>query len=510
VDENNLNKNSKAKWKQELVVANGKQTQTHVIGKLKLETVYYFKIQSRNHRSYGASSSTIIYKTPNAKGEGGGKVFMPNEFKPQLVLNSLHTRAKKYLEMNIVWIVSACVISFIILAVLLSTVLLCKRANGRKRNNYRGGSKRRIVNSSNYAHRDEQFDQINDDDLIDENCSLAFQKQTTINHHQQQQHLMVNNMSHMCSTSSATSTLLKHQRTPHHQPLIINNPNHMMMNLMNPLCVNSNNSSNLNEMEFYSNMTNQHQPQQLFTNSSHQTDTNMCAFNSNESCMNGNQNYFNDQLNQSCDNDNTSAAIAAANAAFNAPINGIPQATLNQANTNTDMMFVRHTIKPKPIAIPIGNQTSQTDSFNNTLSSVQSSVFGNSNQRKSFRNLPMATATLIASNGMQMNSNQLSSNYSESVLNKQHQAQKIHYTARPYIVDNQVQPSKLNAHYELTFFLNLYTLYIFVTFYFKITNTLRIQLIQLIRQHRQHIVVIIRQFMTKYQIITTVNRFCNR
>jgi len=343
--------------------------------------------------------------------------------------------------MNIVWIISACVLSFIILAILLSTVFLCKRSNRRKRKHYRGGSKRRIVNSSNYAHRDDQFDQINEDDLIDENCSLAFQKQTSINH--QQQHLLVNNMSHMCSTSSATSTLLKHQRTPHHQPLIINNPNHMMMNLMNPLCVNSNNSPNINEMEFYSNMANQHnQPHQLFTSSSHQTDTNMCAFNSNESCMNGNQNYFNDQLNQSCDNDNTSAAIAAANAAFNAPINGIPQATLNQANTNTDMMFVRHTIKPKPIAIPLGNQT---DSINNTMSSVQSSVFGNSSQRKSFRNLPMATATLISSNGMQMNSNQLNSNFGcEPVLNKHHQAQKIHYTARPYIIDNQVQPSKLS------------------------------------------------------------------
>jgi len=48
------------------VTANENQkTIESTIKKLKTDTTYYFKIQARNNRAYGASSPTIIFKTPN-------------------------------------------------------------------------------------------------------------------------------------------------------------------------------------------------------------------------------------------------------------------------------------------------------------------------------------------------------------------------------------------------------------------------------------------------------------
>ena len=79
LDEASFKENSKPKWKSEQVAIQASASasasasdssahltsQQHVIGKLMLETVYYFKIQSRNNKAYGASSPTIIFKTPN-------------------------------------------------------------------------------------------------------------------------------------------------------------------------------------------------------------------------------------------------------------------------------------------------------------------------------------------------------------------------------------------------------------------------------------------------------------
>lgn len=52
----------------------------------------------------------------------------------------------------------------------------------------------------------------------------------------------------------------------------------------------------------------------------------------------------------------------------------------------------------------------------------------------------MATATLISSNSNQQNSNYNNSNQMSGNFNDMNKpTQKLHYTARPYIIDNQVQ-----------------------------------------------------------------------
>jgi hypothetical protein len=55
----------------------------------------------------------------------------------------------------------------------------------------------------------------------------------------------------------------------------------------------------------------------------------------------------------------------------------------------------------------------------------------------------MATATLISSNSNLGGNNVTNAHYnghqSNSQLHGQQQPQKIHFTARPYIIDNQVQ-----------------------------------------------------------------------
>lgn len=73
MDEKAFKENSNQKWKNEITNSvsnfqeNKQQTLKHTIRKLNLETVYYFKIQARNNRAYGASSPTVIFKTPNGK-----------------------------------------------------------------------------------------------------------------------------------------------------------------------------------------------------------------------------------------------------------------------------------------------------------------------------------------------------------------------------------------------------------------------------------------------------------
>ena len=68
MDESAFKENQNNKWKYEHVNSNASYDfQQHTIRKLKPETVYYFKIQARNNRAYGASSATIKFKTPNCK-----------------------------------------------------------------------------------------------------------------------------------------------------------------------------------------------------------------------------------------------------------------------------------------------------------------------------------------------------------------------------------------------------------------------------------------------------------
>ena len=107
------------------------------IRKLKLETVYYFKIQERNSREYLAQSKIIIFKTPNANGKGAkivnykktsvksdSKTLGIDDAKGKSEVNSM----KYHLDMNYVWIIVSSIIGILILILLLVTILLCRRS----------------------------------------------------------------------------------------------------------------------------------------------------------------------------------------------------------------------------------------------------------------------------------------------------------------------------------------------------------------------------------------------
>jgi hypothetical protein len=442
LDENTFKLNSNHKWRMEhLQTSNPSIKLQHSIRKLKLETVYYFKIQSRNNRAYGASSPLIIFKTPNSKGEGGGKIFMPNEFQskngagtdynynsdPSVVLNSITSqRSRSYTEMNIIWIIIASISSLFILVFILFAIFMCKRSTRNKvkskssKNNTLspkslGGTLNRQTSSRNRSGKfaaalgDEQFDNImnpsshpsQEDDDETESTYIK----TSANHHiQQQQHLIMQS-NHLSCSNSTSSTLLKqqqhYQRTPSHlnHPLVINNPNHLMMNhMMNPISIsNSANTTSNNDVEFYSNMT---ATQQMFSNNSEHYNNNNNIINES---ANSNNNYnrtssFNEDnfsqtgdLINNVDMINTSAAIAAANAAFNAPIfsNNLNSNTMNNSN---EPSFLRHTIRPKPIAIPLGNTNVTNMTSNSAMNQAQhdSQMFNlasTNTTRKSFKNL---------------------------------------------------------------------------------------------------------------------------
>jgi len=150
------------------------------------------------------------------------------------------------------------------------------------------------------------------------------------------------------------------------------------------------------------------------------------------------------------DLNSASEALAAANAAFNAPIanyNSLNDQNMASVHANENM-FMRNTARPKPIAMPMPgiSPNSMNPQFGMDSSNMHSNI------RKSFKNLPMATATLIQANqSINNNSNAgshpLSFNFNDfSSSKQQQQSQKLHYTARPYIIDNQVQSNDYSNH----------------------------------------------------------------
>jgi hypothetical protein len=149
----------------------------------------------------------------------------------------------------------------------------------------------------------------------------------------------------------------------------------------------------------------------LFTNNSH---SNSEAASSSFICRNNNNHNSDFTTN---DISHTSAALMAANVAFNAPFNvNNNKFNSNSPSINNDQgsSFIRQSNKgPKAIAIPLNttetttatgsSNSSSNDNSNSNYSQVnhhshqQNNIFGPSSQRKSFKNLPMATATLISS-----------------------------------------------------------------------------------------------------------------
>lgn len=334
----------------------------HTIKNLKPETIYYFKIQARNSRAYGTSSSTVLFRTPNTNGVGGGQIITSTETdnEPKIVLNKNENSpfSKVQLEISFIWIITACISGLFLIVVILVAVLVCKKTQPKsKENNF---NRNNLTSSTRpFKNRAERNEELDDEDSYKKNALL----------HQQQQQQLLSTIPNM----SNTSTLLR-QKTPHHQPLLINNPNHIMMNAMNPLSLSNTHTS---DMEFYSNAQ-----AGLFTGNSHANSESSC-FNSEQHYQIQNSNFM--QMNnfrhgEQYTDEQTNSAIQAANAAFNSPFNPgfIPTVNLNQ---NNEPMFLRQTVKPKPIALPINSSSVQ-----NPLD--QASVFSANNPtRKSYKNL---------------------------------------------------------------------------------------------------------------------------
>ncbi|RNA29666.1 neogenin isoform X6 [Brachionus plicatilis] len=371
LDEKNFKENKR--WNNEIINAfqSSNQLMKHTIKSLKPETIYYFKIQARNSRAYGTSSSTVLFRTPDQNGVGGGQIITSSDSdqtEPTVVLNKnenspLH---KVQLEISFIWVITACISALFLIVVILVAVLVCKKTEPKSKD--KNFNRNNLTSSTRpFKNRSERSNELDEDE--------SYQKSALL--HQQQQQLL-----NTIPNLSSNSTLLK-QKTPHHQPLLINNPNHMMMNVMNPLSLSNTQNS---DMEFYANSQ-----AGLFTNNSHA--------NSETSCFNSEQHYqiqnstlmqmnnFNGIVRNGPSGDQysdeqTNSAIQAANAAFNSPFNPnfIPTVNLNQ---NNDTMFLRQTAKPKPIAIPIN---SGSNSGQSPLD--QPSIFSANNPtRKSYKNL---------------------------------------------------------------------------------------------------------------------------
>ena len=436
------NPDSRIKWKHNYVTANEDQLNLQAtVRKLRTDTEYYFKVQARNNHEYGGSSPTIIYKTPNSNGVGGGIVYKDkfisksNETVPldnsEIISSSIQPITVGFIQNSFLLLIGAVGCSLLILILIILIILCCKRNKKSEKNqSYTGPN----CAKRNYSINDNTANQ-------------------SIHGHNQQQHLLINNMSNNnngnnnsyaqdlmphplsgnmnnFSISSTTSTLLKHHqhnmKTPHHQQMTglqINNPNHMML-MMNPLSVSnsittstnmnappstnntqlSNTNTSSNDVEFYSNMTNQ---PAIPNDPSYTTES---CFQFNTSYNNNNKLYQqqqtpmypnailrtsslnDDNLSQQndLDRDLTSAseALSAANAPFS--INNTNMNSVSMSNTN-DNIFMRNATRQKQVGMPFSaiSSTASPNSFSNPISNGTESLFGSANNRKSFKNLRM-------------------------------------------------------------------------------------------------------------------------
>jgi hypothetical protein len=429
----------------------------HTVKKLKPDTVYYFKIQVRSNRAYTASSPTIIYRTPNCelnflkyffralilmtffsivKGEGGGKIFSPNDHQsdesivPLKDISKLGSYGAKSVraEMNIIWIIAASIMSVLFLFILLIGVLVCRRSNksaketaammrdtkpmmtlSSNKENYASLRKKAMTKTcanNLYDNKITEEESLNESSDMFQQHVLNQQQQMLINNHHQ-----INAAARLsCSTSSQASTLIKPvpppsnmvpPRTPHHhhQPLIINNPSHMMMN---PLSINSvngqasqnhpatNHSNTLTDFEFYSNMNatvisnNNNGMQQIFSNNSNYNTHNQQQNNA------GNLSHIRSvSINED--------GMSSQNVDFMNQNGEFSNQFFVSANGNDPAIFMRNVSRPKPIAIPISGPNNTGNGHPSNMSSpidhhqqqqLQGAfVVSTNTTRKSFRNL---------------------------------------------------------------------------------------------------------------------------
>jgi hypothetical protein len=388
-----------------------------------------------------------------AKGEGGGKIFSPNDHQsdesivPLKDVGKLGSYGAKSVraEMNVIWIIAASVMSVLFLFIILVGFLVCRRSNksakaaadmardnkpmmtlNMNKENYASLRQKSLITKACNNNANNLYDnKINEEESLNESSDI-FQQHVL---HQQQQ-MLINNHHQInaaarlsCSTSSQASTLIKQvpappsnmvpPRTPHHQhnhqPLVINNPSHMMMNVMNPLSISSvnggasqnhpvatNHSNTLTDFEFYSNMnTNggQQHHQIMFSNNSN-------TYNNQQQQNNaGNLSHI---RSVSINNDD---GMSNQNVDFMNNQNGEFGNQFFVGNNNNDpSVFMRNVSRPKPIAIPIGGGGGSNNGGNSHLSNMSSPIEQQHHQqqqhqlqgafivstnstRKSFRNL---------------------------------------------------------------------------------------------------------------------------
>ena len=338
-------------------------------------------------------------------GIGGGIVYTPNKQSKEASSNSESNREaintntsknkiQKYIFLLIITIGS----SLLILIVIILIVFCCKKKSSKKQN-YTDASllKRNYNMDSQSIHAHQQQQQLLMCNNINSNGN-GFQVDQSMPPAISQG----NNHINFSINSSTTSTLLKQQahRTPNHHAT----PNHMML-MMNPLSISntnhvnstqvnthlSNPNTSQNEVELYSNMTNQHQNPE---NPNSYVGENCFQFNNSYN----KQHFSNNQRTSSINEDNmshhddlnkdltsASEALAAANAAFNAPIAAHHLANNNPGNDN---FIMRNGTRPKPIAMPINTDTASPNSMNPMMANNdQHFINSTASTRKSFKNL---------------------------------------------------------------------------------------------------------------------------
>jgi hypothetical protein len=199
------------------------------------------------------------------------------------------------------------------------------------------------------------------------------------------------------------------QRTPHHhQPLVINNPNHVMMShLMNPLSISNvngvvgghnlatNNSNTLTDFEFYSNMNATLNNNNNINNNPHM-----------QQLFSNNSNIYSQQQQQNAANLSHIRSVSINEDGSHQNVEFMNQngefggnQFFGVGNGDAATVFVmRNASRPKPIAIPIGGGGgggSGPNGLSNMSSPIEQHqmqggttyIISTNSTRKSFRNL---------------------------------------------------------------------------------------------------------------------------
>lgn len=102
------------------------------IRQLKLDTIYYFKIEEKTKHEYLSQSPIVLYKTPNSEGYGERIIFDIEKYtstKETLINKKIDSNISKIsIEINLIWIIAAISITILLVIIILVGVMCtCKR-----------------------------------------------------------------------------------------------------------------------------------------------------------------------------------------------------------------------------------------------------------------------------------------------------------------------------------------------------------------------------------------------